>query len=123
MKSKENDSSVQDSKSVHRPLSFVADLGAKLATRSRHVCLFLGAGVSKVCGLPDVGTLQGRILDSLEAEDKEAFEPQLSGRDLEGALSRIRRISALLGSGEGKVDGLTAQRATELDNTVCSAIV
>ena len=123
MKNKENDSSAQSAETGHDPLSFVADLGAKLATRSRHVCVFLGAGVSNACGLPDVGTLQDRILDSLGAEDKEAFEPQLSGRNLEEALSRIRRISALLGSGEDTVDGLTAEKANKLDNTICRIIV
>jgi NAD-dependent SIR2 family protein deacetylase len=37
----------------HDPIRFAADLGAKLATRSRHVCAFLGAGVGCTCGLPE----------------------------------------------------------------------
>lgn len=123
MKNKENDSSARSAESGHDPLSFVTGLGAKLATRSRHVCVLLGAGTANACGLPDVGGIGKRILEKLEAEDKEAFELQLSGRSLEEALSRIRRISALLGSGEDTVDGLTAERANKLDNTVCRIIV
>ena len=123
MKNKEDDSSARSAESGHDPLSFVTGLGAKLATRSRHVCVLLGAGIANACGLPDVGGIGKRILEKLEAEDKEAFELQLSGRSLEEALSRIRRISALLGSGEDTVNGLTAERANKLDNTVCRIIV
>lgn len=41
----------------HDPQEFVTSLAAKLATRSRHVCVFLGAGTSKSCGLPDLNGL------------------------------------------------------------------
>ena len=123
MKNKEDDSSMKSAKSGHDPLSFVTDLGAKLATRSRHVCVLLGAGAANACGLPDVGGIEKRILEKLEAEDKDAFELQLSERNLEEALSRIRRISALLGSGKDTVDGLTAEKAKKLDNAVCRTIV
>lgn len=123
MKDKEDDSSTQSAKSGYDPLSFVTELGAKLATRSRHVCVLLGAGAANACGLPDVESLEKRILEKLEAEDKDAFKLQLSGRNLEEALSRIRRISVLLGSGEDTVDGLTAEKANKLDNAVCRIIV
>ena len=106
----------------HDPLKFISSLSTKLATRSRHVCVFLGAGVGKACGLPDVEELQQRVLEELEPDDRTAFEGQLAVRNLEGALSRLRRISALI-SGEDTVDNLTATRAGELDAAVCQAIV
>ncbi len=42
----------------HDPLRFATELSAKLATRSRHVCVFLGARVALACGLPDIAQLQ-----------------------------------------------------------------
>ncbi len=106
----------------HDPLKFATGLSAKLAARSRHVCTFFGAGVAKACGLPDVAELQAKVLINLAAEEKVSFEKQLSGRNLEQALSRLRRIAALL-SGDDKVDGLTANVATSLDTKVCQGIV
>ena len=38
----------------HDPHKFAHELAAKLATRSRHVCAFLGAGVGCASGLADV---------------------------------------------------------------------
>ena len=107
---------------MHDPLSFVSSLGTKLATRSRHVCALLGAGVGRSCGLPDVEGLQQHVLGGLEGENRIALERQLVNRNLEGALSRIRRIAALV-SAEETVDGLTAGRADELDKAVCQSVV
>lgn len=106
----------------HDPLRFAASFSGKLATRSRHVCAFLGAGTARACKLPDVAQLQKRVLSTLENEDKAVFKRILQGRNLEQALSRIRRIAALL-TGDQSVDGLTAAQATDLDNKVCQAIV
>ncbi len=106
----------------HNPFSFATSLSAKLATRSRHVCTFLGAGVGKACGLPDVSELQQHVLNDLKEDDRTVFERQLAGRNLEEALSRLRRISALI-SGEETVDGLTAEQAERLDTAVCHAII
>jgi hypothetical protein len=107
---------------MHKPLEFATSLSAKLATRSRHVCAFLGAGVARACNLPDVAQLQGQVLSALGDDDKAAFQRQLEGRNLEQVLSRLRRIAALL-AGEETVDGLTASNATALDTAVCQAIV
>lgn len=106
----------------HDPLSFVTGLSAKLATRSRHVCAFFGAGVGRACGLPDVTQLEQRVVDDLRAEHQAAFTKQLEGRNLEEALSRLRRIAALI-SGDNRVDDLTATEAEGLDAAVCQAIV
>lgn len=108
---------------AHEVSSFANGLSAKLATRSRHVCVFLGAGAARACGLPDVTALQTRVVESLEGDQRAAFERQLTGRNLEQALSRLRRIAALLEGGEDTVDGLTASGASALDRTVCRLIV
>ncbi len=106
----------------HNPLAFAASLSSKLAARSRHICTFFGAGVSSACGLPDVAQLRSLVLSNLENSDRELLERQLEGRNLESALSRLRKISALI-SGEETVDGLTGERASALDKAICKAIV
>jgi hypothetical protein len=106
----------------HDPLQFITGFGAKLATRSRHVCAFLGAGAGRACGLPDVSQLQASILERLDGDDKAALASQLEGRNLEQALSRLRRIAALL-TGNQTVDGLTTAQACALDNVICHHIV
>src|SRR5437764_13455855 len=127
----------------HNCQKFATDLSAKLATRSRHVCMFFGAGVAKVCGLPDVVGLQKKVLADLEEPHKALFAKQLNKRNLEQALSRIRRIAALLKDSDvtgtvktddakgtkptvetkETIDGLTATAADKLDEFVCQAIV
>ncbi len=110
---------------VHDPLRFASALSGKLATRSRHVCAFLGAGVGRACGLPDVAELQKRIVSKLELEDPEgakAFASQLKCNNLEQALSRLRRIASLLTNGQ-LVDDLNAKKAADLDEAVCQLIV
>ena len=101
---------------------FVASLGAKLSSRSRHVCMLLGAGVGKACGLPDVTGLQTEVVQGLCDHRREALERVLKDRTLEQALSRLRRIAALV-EGDDTVDGLTASAAKDLDGLVCRAIV
>ena len=106
----------------HDPQKLATGLSAKLATRSRHVCAFLGAGVASACGLPDVAKLQKAVLADLAEPDREVFSRQLESRNLEQALSRLRRIAALI-SGDESVDGITAKEANALDSAVCKAIV
>lgn len=104
-------------------LAFANDLSAKLAARSRHVCLFLGAGTSRACGLPDVAGLESAISQGLSPDRQSAFDALLGGRNLEQVLSRLRRISALLEGNTDQVDGLTAEAAADLDGDVCRLIV
>src|SRR5258708_17751858 len=106
-----------------RVLPFVNGLSAKLASRSRHVCAFLGAGSSRACGLPDVAGLEHQVLEGLVGDQRSAFESELAGRNLENALSRLRRISALLNEPAHRVHGLSAEQAAALDPDVCRLIV
>ncbi|MGH2941224.1 MAG: SIR2 family protein [Solirubrobacteraceae bacterium] len=101
---------------------FASSLSAKLATRSRHVALFLGAGAGRACGLPDIASLEQDILERLEPDDERVIRGLLTGRNLEEVLSRLRRIAALV-SGAATVDGLTADAAAELDRRVCACVV
>jgi SIR2-like domain len=106
---------------IHDPKRFAAELGAKLAARSRHVCAFFGAGVSRACGLPDVSGLEKEVAEKLDGEDKARFEQLLEGRNLEEVLTRLRRIAALLDGG-GRVDELSSKDAEKLDRRICTAI-
>ena len=106
----------------HNPLDFTTALSAKLASRSRHVCAFLGAGSAQACGLPGIEQLKEEVVSALEAGDKEVFKRQLKERDLEGALTRIRRIGALVSDDE-EFDGLTNKKAKALDAALCKAII
>ncbi len=108
---------------THDPHGFANTLSAKLATRSRHVCVLLGAGVGKACGLPDVATLQDEIVEDLKSEQKSLLETQLATGNIEHALSRLRRISSLLDDETETIGGLTAQTARELDSAICAQIV
>ena len=107
---------------THSPQEFATGLAAKLATRSRHVCMFLGAGASKACGLPDVSELETSVRSELGDADRAAFDRQIDGRNIEQVLSRLRRIAGLV-TGDDTVDGLTAAQAAALDASVCQAIV
>jgi len=107
---------------VHSPQEFATALGAKLATRSRHVCAFIGAGAAKACGLPDVKGLEATVQAQLAGADRTAFNRLLDGRNIEQVLSRLRRIAGLV-TGIETVDSLTATQADALDKSVCKAIV
>ena len=82
----------------------------------------MGAGASKACGLPDVLQLKQRVMEQLVQVDKKQLERQLRGRNLEQALSRIRRFAALF-DGESEFEGLNLETALSLDKKVCQAIV
>ena len=106
----------------HDPLLFINELSSKLASRSRHVCVFLGAGTSRACGLPDISQLKERVMEQTEGDERALLKRQLQGRNLEQALSRIRRIADLV-TGDSLLEGLSGERARELDRRVCRSIV
>lgn len=106
----------------HSPHTFATDLGAKLATRSRHVCLFLGAGVAKACNLPDVVELEARVQTELSDGERDAFVRLLEGRNLESVLSHLRRYDGFVPDGK-TIDDLTTDQAKDLDKSVCQSII
>lgn len=107
----------------HDPVAFAHELGARLASRSRHVCVFIGAGAGKACGLPAIAELETKVASSLPEEHREAFADQLKRGNIEQALSRIRRIAALLKGESATVDELSADAAVKLDDAICQAVV
>lgn len=107
----------------HDPVAFATQLGAKLATRSRHVCAFLGAGAARACGLPDIASLQAIVVEKLDDDDSaDDLARLLVGRNLEQVLSRLRRIAALVEDPE-TVDGFTSKKAEALDAKICAEII
>ncbi len=107
---------------AHDLLSIVAELGTKFAARSRHVCLLLGAGASVGAGLPDLAGLTAKVLLAFDGDDKKLVEGLLNGRNLEQAMTRLRRIESLLEHDE-RVSGLDKQTAARLDILICEAII
>ncbi|PZF36995.1 MULTISPECIES: SIR2 family protein [unclassified Curtobacterium] len=107
---------------THDVAVFAGGLSAKLATRSRHVCTFFGAGTSKACGLPDVVELTNKIAGSLKGDQLASFKRITKSRSLEGALSRLRRIEAVA-EGSDTIDGLTKDSAKRLDLVICKLII
>lgn len=102
---------------------FLSGLSEKLASRARHVAVFLGAGASRACGLPDVAGLTEHIKEALHAEKLASFEALLEDRNLEQVLSRLRRIEALIADSSDTVDGLSADEAKELDREICRIVI
>lgn len=62
------------------------------------------------------------MLDGLEDQNRQILGHQLANRNLEDALSRIRRISAVA-SAQDSIDGLTGPKAEDLDRAICRLIV
>lgn len=106
---------------VHSPDEFADSISTKLASRSRHVCVFLGGGASAACGLPTISDLEDDVKDGLADEEQEIFEALSEGRDLEEVLSRLRRIANLAEEGQ-QIDELTRGQANDLDESICQEI-
>lgn len=105
----------------HDPEVVARELATKLSSRARHVCVLLGAGASVAAGLPTIADLTTIVLAALPEPEKAQFTALLSGRNLEQALSRLRRIRSLVEVG-GSFEGLDEARAADLDRQVCEAI-
>lgn len=114
--------SASPGRTTHDPQRIVTELKAKLSARSRHVCLFLGAGASRCAGLPDLKGLESKVLDGLAAPQKAQLAKLLTGRNIETALNRLRRIRSLVGAGE-TFDGFDGPAAAMLDQGICQQIV
>jgi len=116
---KENDN---EKHLTHDPEIIVNDLNAKLASRSRHVCCFFGAGTSKSAGLPDLAGLQDYVVSHVSSPSKKYIQHLFKGRNLEECLSRIRKIASLL-EGDEKFEEIDQKKAEQLDGEVCTTII
>lgn len=110
------------SSNSHDPEEFVESLSSKLSSRSRHVCVFLGAGAASACGLPTIDKLEEEVSTALEGETYEDFERQRENQNLEEILSRLRKIASLANDGQ-EIDGLSCEEADDLDERICQEIV
>lgn len=107
---------------AHDLIAVAGELSAKLASRSRHVCLLIGAGASVGAGLPDMARLTAKVLESVDGSEKDLLANLLNGRNLEQALTRLRRIESLVEADE-KIGGFDKTTAGELDLKTCAAII
>lgn len=106
------------------PESVATELAGKLSARTRHVCTLLGAGASRAAGLPDLAGLQQAVLDSKSLDDvqKARVGELFKTRNLEEALSYLRRIASILGPGE-TLGAFDADSAKKLEAAITTAIV
>jgi hypothetical protein len=107
---------------AHDPNEAAGQLASKLAARSRHVNLLLGAGTSRTAGYPDVAGLRQLAIDSLEA-DYAVISTVFEGRNLEEGLSWLRRVAALLQGDDEEFAGVTRAEAVELDRRITSLVI
>ena len=61
-------------------------------------------------------------MEQIDGDERALLKRQLQGRNLEQALSRIRRIADLV-TGDSVLEGLSGEKARELDRRVCRSIV
>ena len=83
--------------------------------------MFLGSRSFARCRLPDVSQLQERVTRRIEGNDQKHLTRQLQKRNLEQALSRIRRLADLVEDSE--LEGLSRETARRLDQKVCQSII
>lgn len=106
----------------HDAQKIASELTGKLAARSRHVCMLLGAGAGKAAGLPDFDELKEAVLDRIDAQDREIVEKIFSGRTIEDALSWIRKVASVLDD-DLTLAGLNKATASRLDQLICKAVI
>jgi hypothetical protein len=106
------------------PSVVATELASKLSARSRHVCLLLGAGVSRSAGLPDLHGLQEAVEHShqLDAAQQALVKGLFKTRNLENALSYLRRLTLILEAGNS-LNGFTVDTAESLHKAITRAII
>ncbi|WP_220015745.1 SIR2 family NAD-dependent protein deacylase [Clavibacter michiganensis] len=126
---------------AHSPTQVATLLARKLATRERHVSFLLGAGASRAAGLPDMGQLKAMITAELRqvsesgtgtklTEATSITSPEanvllrvLSTRDIEEALTWVRKVAALLKDLDDEVDEIDETLARTLDKLLSTLIM
>lgn len=104
------------------PENITTELAGKISARTRHVCVLIGGGAPHSAGLPDLEGLQAAVISSLANDHKSQAEALLDKRNLEEALSYLRRLSVILEQGQ-QLGEFTADGAAELDNAMTQAII
>src|ERR1041385_308681 len=107
---------------MHNAEEAAKELAEKLASRNRHVMFLLGAVASCAVGLLDVNQLKRAVENVLVGAEKVDYQRLGTNRNIEEILSRLRLISQVLSGSTESLDGLTTDRAQELDQRICTAI-
>lgn len=110
------------STTTHEPGQFAIELAAQQASSERRLRVLIGAGASRAAGVPGLSDLGTRVLRKLEPIHGAPAADLFAGRNLEEALTRLRRIVSLLGPGEA-FSGLGATEAGALESALTDAIV
>ena len=111
----------------HDPLSAALEIREQLASQTRRLGLFLGAGTSMAAGFPGILELTGQIGKRLnkaaEAQYAALLKELPKGTNVKTVLDKIRTIRELIGdNAEKKYDGLNGAAAKNLDVAICQAI-
>lgn len=107
--------------SSHDPSKFIEELTTKLASDSRHVCFFFGAGTGAPCELPLMSDLEKKVKNNLNGKHNGVTDNLFSSRDLEEALTYLRLIVEL--DINGQINGIDREKAEELDELICQEII
>lgn len=86
------------------------------------MCLLTGAGTSQAAGLPGIHRLAEHVLSEADDQDRPLIQDLLDGRNIEEALSRVRRIGALLQDGE-TFETFSREIAERVDQTMSRSII
>lgn len=106
----------------HDPAEFAGELAGQQASTDRRLRILLGAGASLAAGYPTLSVLGTAVQDRVRPTFGATVDEVFVGRNLEQALTRIRRVATLLEAGE-VFAGLTAAGARDLETAVTGAIV
>jgi hypothetical protein len=114
-------------KTSHDLLSTAIEIREQLASESRRLLFFFGAGTSMAVGLPGVIALTKQIAEALQEPQKEQFgklQKELpKNANVETILDRLRTLRQLIGDDHAKkYDGLKRADAEKLDAAICQAI-
>ncbi len=112
---------------THDPLNAALEIREQLASDSRRLVFFFGAGTSMAVGLPGIDklttTIHAQLPEALKLRFKALLKEMPDGSNVEHVLDRIRTYRELIGEDPRKeYDGLDASSAKEMDLAICQAI-
>lgn len=107
---------------THDAKEFATELASQQASSERRLRILLGAGASQSAGLPDLAGLGRGVLARTKPDFGKTVEELFHGRNLEQALTRLRKIASLLEAGETFAE-LGVTEAQALEKAMTEAIV
>ncbi|MEA2880612.1 MAG: hypothetical protein QOF14_5808 [Hyphomicrobiales bacterium] len=112
---------------AHDPVREAEELREQLGSDRRRLLAFFGAGTSQAVGIDGILQLTKNVRGDLSAQEQLHYDRLLaaSGPDanVEHVLDRVRLCREMIGtSATFEADGLTGNKAEELDRAICRAI-